>query len=157
MFPDSNSFFHLIQAFYAGGSERSGQQVLGPPPKKNPMRDYVSDVFSSAREHGAQVVDQQEAAATSGSSRYFFKQKLTFCTLVNFCSFSVFVGTGYRLGETEDDHTVLPDQTPRPSRPNNIDVVVLKLWRQGFSINDGDLRNYEDPANKDFLGSVMKG
>ncbi|KAJ6641103.1 NSFL1 cofactor p47 [Pseudolycoriella hygida] len=126
------------QAFYAGGSERSGQQVLGPPPKKNPMRDYVSDVFSSAREHGAQVVDQQETATASGSS-------------------SVFVGTGYRLGQTENDHQILPDQTPRSSRKDNIDIVVLKLWRQGFSINDGDLRNYEDPANKDFLGSIMKG
>ncbi|KAG4076606.1 hypothetical protein HA402_001893 [Bradysia odoriphaga] len=126
------------QAFYAGGSERSGQQVLGPPPKKNPMRDYVSDVFSSAREHGAQVVDQHETATASGSS-------------------SVFVGTGYRLGQTDSDHVVLPDQAPRPNRPNNIDVVVLKLWRQGFSINDGDLRNYEDPANKDFLSSIMKG
>lgn len=61
-----------MQAFYAGGSERSGQQVLGPPPKKNRMRDYVSDVFSSAREHGAQVVDQQETATASGSSRYYF-------------------------------------------------------------------------------------
>lgn len=45
--------------------------MLGPPPKKNPMRDYVSDVFSSAREHGAQVVDQHETATASGSSKYF--------------------------------------------------------------------------------------
>lgn len=78
--------------------------------------------------------------------------------MITICvSFSVFVGTGYRLGQTDSDHVALPDQTPRPNRPNNIDVVVLKLWRQGFSINDGDLRNYEDPANKDFLGSIMKG
>lgn len=65
----NNFSSRLMQAFYAGGSERSGQQVLGPPPKKNPMRDYVSDVFSSAREHGAQVVDQHETATASGSSR----------------------------------------------------------------------------------------
>ncbi len=131
--------------------------MLGPPPKKNPMRDYVSDVFSSAREHGAQVVDQQETATASGSSRYL---DIIFCystKLTNCVSFSVFVGTGYRLGQTDSDHVVLADQAPRPNRPNNIDVVVLKLWRQGFSINDGELRNYEDPANKDFLGSIMKG
>lgn len=34
------------QAFYAGGSEHSGQQVLGPP--RN--RDMVSDMFKAVRE-----------------------------------------------------------------------------------------------------------
>lgn len=34
------------QAFYAGGSEHSGQQVLGPPKK----RDIVSDMFKAVRE-----------------------------------------------------------------------------------------------------------
>ena len=35
------------QAFYAGGSEHSGQQVLGPP--RN--RDMVSDMFKAVREY----------------------------------------------------------------------------------------------------------
>lgn len=34
------------QAFYAGGSEHSGQQVLGPPKK-----DIVADMFKSVREY----------------------------------------------------------------------------------------------------------
>lgn len=33
------------QAFYAGGSEHSGQQVLGPPKK-----DIVADMFKSVQE-----------------------------------------------------------------------------------------------------------
>lgn len=33
------------QAFYAGGSEHSGQQVLGPP-----KRDIVADMFKSVKE-----------------------------------------------------------------------------------------------------------
>lgn len=35
--------------------------------------------------------------------------------------------------------------------------VVLKLWREGFSLNDGPLRAYQDPENRDFLDSVRRG
>jgi UBX domain-containing protein 1 len=35
------------QAFYAGGSETSGQQILGPSKKKG---DFVTDIFKSIRE-----------------------------------------------------------------------------------------------------------
>lgn len=54
------------QAFYAGGSERSGQQVLGPP-RKNPKGDYVADIFKSAQESGAEVVENPHAAKASSS------------------------------------------------------------------------------------------
>ncbi|GAB0098231.1 Aldehyde dehydrogenase [Sergentomyia squamirostris] len=121
------------QAFYAGGSDRSGQQVLGPP-KRNPIKDYVSEVFRSAQESGAEVVDPQ-ASHSSGPE--------------------VFSGMGYRLGMTNDDHTTV--STGRPNRPQNIEPLVLKLWREGFSINDSDLRLYEDPANKEFMSSMTRG
>lgn len=57
------------QAFYAGGSDRSGQQVLGPP-RKNPLKDYVSEVFRSAKESGAEVVENPDAASSSTSRRF---------------------------------------------------------------------------------------
>ena len=39
------------QAFYVGGSERSGQQVIGPPRNKGkPSGDLIGDMFKSARE-----------------------------------------------------------------------------------------------------------
>lgn len=53
------------QAFYTG-TARSGQQILGPP-KKNPIKDYVSEVFRSAQESGAEVVEQ--AHTSSGGPR----------------------------------------------------------------------------------------
>lgn len=34
------------QAFYAGGSRNSGQQILGPPKK----RDIVADMFKAVQE-----------------------------------------------------------------------------------------------------------
>lgn len=49
------------QAFYTG-TARSGQQILGPP-KKNPIKDYVSEVFRSAQESGAEVVEQPHTSS----------------------------------------------------------------------------------------------
>lgn len=54
------------QAFYAGGSELSGQQVLGPP-RKNPKSDYVADIFKSAQESGAEVVENPHTSRSSSS------------------------------------------------------------------------------------------
>lgn len=128
------------QAFYAGGSERSGQQVLGPP-RKNPIKDYVSEIFRSAQQGNLETFDPSDE---SGGS-----------------SWSLYAGTGYRLGQTEDDHQ---EVAPRGSRAaaatggqQNLEIVTLTLWRQGFVINDGELRLYEDPANREFFESITRG
>lgn len=125
------------QAFYAGGSERSGQQVLGPP-KKNPIKDYVSEIFRSAQQGNLETFEG-EASPSSSSSLY--------------------AGTGYRLGQTDNDHQAIPERQRSSGRDgdHNHEVVTLTLWRQGFSINDGELRRYEDAANKEFFESIMRG
>lgn len=51
--------------FFAGGSERSGQQIVGPPKKKSP-NDVVEDLFKGAREHGA--VPLERSGKGSGES-----------------------------------------------------------------------------------------
>ena len=38
------------QAFYAGGSETSGQQILGPNRKKTTPNDIVENMFKAAKE-----------------------------------------------------------------------------------------------------------
>lgn len=58
-----------MQAFYAGGSDSSGQQVLGPSRKG---KDFVSNIFKSARESGAEVVEHTHTSGPSGSRRYFY-------------------------------------------------------------------------------------
>lgn len=65
------------QAFYAGGSKRSGQQILGPGKKK----DVVSDMFKSCQ--------RQSIAAEPKSSG---QQRP-----------NTFSGTGYKLGQTSSD------------------------------------------------------
>ncbi|GLH01989.1 Protein tyrosine phosphatase shp1/cofactor for p97 atpase-mediated vesicle membrane fusion [Gryllus bimaculatus] len=119
------------QAFYAGGSEHSGQQVLGPGKKK---KDIVSEMFRSVQQHGAEVVDPE---ATSSMKKP-----------------STFSGTGYRLGQTGNDSEVVRSSS---SLQQSHSEFVLKLWKEGFSINEGPLRNYTDPDNREFLESVRRG
>jgi len=35
--------------------------------------------------------------------------------------------------------------------------VVLKLWRNGFSVDNGPLRDFHDPTNEKFLKDVTSG
>jgi len=119
------------QAFYAGGSEQSGQQILGPP-RKNPEK-IITDLFAKAKEHGAQEVDPSEEPSTSKKP--------------------VVYGHGYRLGTGNEPSEVIPG----PPRPKQKKVSVLKLWKNGFTVNDGPLRSFEDPQNKEFLNSIQRG
>ncbi|XP_035865549.1 NSFL1 cofactor p47 isoform X4 [Phyllostomus discolor] len=92
--------------FYAGGSERSGQQIVGPPRKKSP-NELVDDLFKGAKEHGAVAVERM---------------------------------------------TKSPGETSKPRVH-----VVLKLWKSGFSLDNGELRSYQDPSNAQFLESIRRG
>ena len=67
------------QAFYAGGSRTSGQQVLGPSKKKEGA-DFVKHMFKRAREHGAEALDPNTPGGSGGAAR------------------QVFMGSGFRLG-----------------------------------------------------------
>uniref|UniRef100_UPI003AAD0344 NSFL1 cofactor p47 isoform X2 n=1 Tax=Centroberyx gerrardi TaxID=166262 RepID=UPI003AAD0344 len=58
------------------------------------------------------------------------------------------------------EHGAVPlDRTGRgPGEPSRARVhVVLKLWKTGFSLDDGELRNYTDPGNAVFLESIRRG
>ncbi|KOB70104.1 Protein tyrosine phosphatase SHP1, partial [Operophtera brumata] len=88
------------QAFYAGGSERSGQQIIGPGKGR---KDIVTEVFKSVKERGAVVFEDEPSSSGRGRG-------------------VVFGGTGYRLGQTADDHeTVTPGGAAAPTQ-----VILLR-------------------------------
>ncbi|XP_068528022.1 UBX domain-containing protein 2B isoform X2 [Anas acuta] len=118
------------QRFYSGDSEYRGLQISEA--SNNPSK-IVAELFKEAKEHGAVPLD--EASRSSGD---FNKAK----------SFS---GGGYRLGDSSQKHSEY-------IYGENQDVqVLLKLWRNGFSLDDGELRSYSDPTNAQFLESVKRG
>ncbi len=124
------------QAFYAGGSERSGQQVLGPSKKKN-SEELVSNMFKSAKAHGAEVVDPSDDQKT--------KKRI-----------NTFSGTGFKLGSTSDDSQPVNTTPSTSSQEKNV-VTVLKLWKNGFCVDDGPVRAYDDSESQEFLASIHKG
>lgn len=58
----------LGQAFYAGGSERSGQQILGPSKNKNNDKN-VTNVFEAARRQGATEAHDDKSASSSQAKK----------------------------------------------------------------------------------------
>uniref|UniRef100_A0A803K8D4 NSFL1 cofactor p47 n=1 Tax=Xenopus tropicalis TaxID=8364 RepID=A0A803K8D4_XENTR len=123
--------------FYAGGSERSGQQIVGPPRKKNP-NELVEDLFKGAKEHGAVAVDRTTKSPGESSKA------------------PVFGGGGYRLGAAPEEESAYVAGARRQNSTQDVHVV-LKLWKSGFSLDEGELRSYQDPANAQFLEAIRRG
>ncbi|XP_077500314.1 NSFL1 cofactor p47-like isoform X2 [Amblyomma americanum] len=132
------------QAFYAGGSERSGQQVLGPGKKADSKENFVLEVFKAAKRHGAQVLEPGSEGRPSGVGTTW-----------------AFQGMGHRLGDAtsgsgsvggSESIVAAPATNPRPPVSR-----VLKMWRDGFSIDEGPLHAYDDPSSRDFLQAICQG
>ena len=84
-------------------------------------------MFKAAKEAGAEAIDPSEAGAgPSGGAR-------------------AFSGGGFKLGsDTAESVQVGGGQEKRPD-PRHF---TLKMWRDGFSLDDGELRAYNDPAHR---------
>ncbi|XP_042317659.1 UBX domain-containing protein 2B isoform X1 [Sceloporus undulatus] len=119
------------QRFYLGDSDCRNAE-----PSNIISSKIVDELFKEAREHGA--VPLNEVSRASGDCH---KAK----------SFS---GGGYRLG----DSTWKRSEYIYGENQFGQDVqILLKLWRNGFSLDDGELRSYTDPVNAEFLESVKRG
>lgn len=104
------------------------------------MRDYVSEIFRSAAQQGGDS-DSEHPSIPHGR-----------------VSGQLFAGSGFRLGQTDNDSEVIPGASASGSNnEGQHELVILKIWRQGFSINDGDLRPLNDPENRQFFESIIRG
>uniref|UniRef100_A0A914H2Q5 P97 cofactor p47 n=1 Tax=Globodera rostochiensis TaxID=31243 RepID=A0A914H2Q5_GLORO len=127
------------QGFFVGGSDRSGQEVLGP------NRNNVAEKFFDAiQQAGAEKLthEQNEALNAQGQNSGG--------------------GSGgsaaFRLGGhgVESEKVGGTSTTTESTRQQAPPVVVrLVLWTNGFSVNDGPLRQFQDPQNREFLQAVM--
>jgi UBX domain-containing protein 1 len=87
---------------------------------------------------------------------------------------NAFSGGGYTLGSDDVESTYVPDpnRSPDPGKTapptsNLIDFISvsaeetairhLTFWRDGFSVEDGDLRRYDDPAQAHILSEINAG
>lgn len=79
-----------------------------------------------------------------------------------------FSGGGHTLGSDEVESTYIPDPTAPPPSSTNAQgegggeeettaIRHLTFWRDGFSIEDGELMRYDDPANEEILAQINSG
>merc|ERR1711990_12177 len=64
-----------------------------------------------------------------------------------------FIGSGYKLGGDGVESRQIQGESARP-QPKDI---RLCMWKTGFTVDDGPLRKYDDPANQEFLDKITKG
>ncbi|CAG8538659.1 414_t:CDS:10 [Paraglomus occultum] len=120
---------------FAGG-EKSGIFTQNPSVKASSL---VGDILRKAAEGGRAAAEDDVAKPTKPS---------------------YFGGTGYRLGSEDEPSVVIPSSAGSGSHePEELQPVVrhLTFWRNGFSIEDGPLMAYDDPANKEFLQAINSG
>ncbi|CAF3149019.1 unnamed protein product [Rotaria sp. Silwood2] len=127
------------QAFYVGGSEHSGQQIIGPPKDKGNDKK-ITNLFEAARKQGATEVHDNES--TSSSHTKIEKP---------------FAGVGYSLG---DDHTSSRTQGQSSSEAavaasNQVEDLPIRFYSNGFTVGDGELRKVED--NQEFIEYIRRG
>ncbi|KAJ3718097.1 ubiquitin-related domain-containing protein [Lentinula guzmanii] len=122
------------ESWFAGG-ERSGISVQNPDrPGAGrggdavPGGNMVRDILRRAAEGGV------PAPAEPVSRRFF--------------------GGGHTLGSDEVESTYLPDPSQRREEPI---IRHLTFWRDGFTVEDGSLMRYDDPAHASILAEIQSG
>lgn len=121
--------------FFTGG-EKSALAV------ENPNRDrgnIIKDILRKAAEGGkAAPVDEEDEGQEQNRT--------------------TFGGAGYTLGSDEQPSTVIRPIEPIPgTRPEAPVDRVLTFWREGFSVEDGPLCRYDDPAHQETLRAINSG
>ncbi|VDI66962.1 UBX domain-containing protein 1 [Mytilus galloprovincialis] len=131
-----------ISSFYEEDGDDDMVQVPVQAPVSQPTVQASTQHGASGppkqpSSHGAEEVGEPEAKRPAGTK-------------------NAFRGAGYRLGETEEDPIDVVQGAPIRDQSRKVDMT-LKLWKNGFSINNGPLRDFKDPTNKEFLDSISKG
>ena len=63
---------------------------------------------------------------------------------------------GFRLGDREGPSEVVGNPTAAVRPPQNVEYTLM-FWKNGFSVNDGPLRDGQSPEDQMFLQSVSRG
>jgi len=134
---DDDTVPREAESWFAGG-ERSGLSIENPDSARRiPGGDMVRDLLRRAAAAGP-------PRGVPGSSRQP----------------GVFSGGGHTLGSDDVESSFIPDPNAPPPdvAPDDTPAVRhLTFWRDGFSVEDGPLMRYDDPANEQILGDINSG
>ncbi|KAF1928380.1 SEP-domain-containing protein [Didymella exigua CBS 183.55] len=127
---DNDSKDDDTQDFFAGG-EKSGLAVQNPN-QANP-RDHINNILKRARQNAPRPGGDDERPT------------------------SRFTGGGNTLGGDDAPSRHIPDPNASQAGPQPRAHRELHLWRDGFSVDDGPLFRYDDPANARTLEMINTG
>ncbi|PAV15026.1 SEP-domain-containing [Pyrrhoderma noxium] len=122
------------QNWFTGG-ERSGLSVQNPNSRQRvPGGDIVKNLLQRAEQHGRPPVPEDDG------------------------QLSPFSGAGNTLGSDEIESRVVPDpNAASSSAPTESVVRHITFWRNGFTVGDGPLMDYDVPENAEILRSIEQG
>ncbi|KAH6902631.1 p47 protein isoform c [Coprinopsis sp. MPI-PUGE-AT-0042] len=125
------------ETWFSGG-ERSGINVQNPnaPGAAGSAGGLISDIFRQATENSRARAARGEGAPAQSTPR--------------------FTGGGYTLGNEEEMSRYIPDENAEDDE-ENVQTRFITFWRNGFTIADGELREYEEPENRAILARIMQG
>uniref|UniRef100_A0A1I8AUC0 UBX domain-containing protein n=1 Tax=Steinernema glaseri TaxID=37863 RepID=A0A1I8AUC0_9BILA len=135
---DSSDEEHGPEHFFVGGGRDSGQQVLGPDAGND--GDLGGRIMRAAQRAGAEIVSPEAAAAARAAG-----------------SSSGAPSGGYRLGGHGVSTEAINPPPSSSAHGRQRVTFVMNLWTNGFSLDDGPLREFSDPSSTEFLQQVMKG
>ncbi|KAK0660098.1 hypothetical protein QBC41DRAFT_331135 [Cercophora samala] len=123
---------------FAGG-EKSGLAVQDPGQRSSDPRRLINDIVAKARANATERDPDSSPAAGPSSSR--------------------FSGSGQTLGGDGVESRSIPSargaSAAAPEGPAQ--ERILHIWRDGFSIDDGELRRFDDPQNSSDLDMIRNG
>ncbi|KAF7899223.1 uncharacterized protein EAF01_008436 [Botrytis porri] len=120
---------------FAGG-EKSGLAVQDPS-RKPDARKIVGDILKQAKANSSRETGEPSTPAAATPSR--------------------FRGSGQTLGGDDAPSQVIPDPHPPAAASSELVTRILHLWEDGFSVEDGPLRRFDDPANAQDLQAIQSG
>ncbi|SPO23793.1 related to SHP1 - potential regulatory subunit for Glc7p [Ustilago trichophora] len=153
--------------YYAGG-ERSALSVENPEARRRrnqPGGDLVQEILRRAAEEGKRHPEELAAAAAGPKSSGKPSASSSFA----------FAGRGRTINDSSDaesssNTSSMPgsfNNRPGASADNDEDeeegddgevaIRNLTFWEDGFSIEDGDLMRYDDPAHAQTLAAINSG
>lgn len=122
--------------FFTGG-ERSGLSVQNPDhKKKKDQPDVVRNILQQAAKATKDRGDQEEnTLGATGPS---------------------FGGKGRRIGDDSaaENATAGGSNSEKEEEEDEVAIRHLTFWQDGFSIEDGPLHRYDDPASQELLEQI---
>lgn len=120
------------QQFFTGG-EKLGLQVEGPDKRQDD--NLIDQIFKRAQQQMGEDDDRPSARADDPPV-------------------AKFVGTGFKLGDGTEP---LEAVAGSPRVPSAKVTRLITFWRQGFTVGEGPLHRYDDPANEGVLQELNRG